>query len=318
MSGQTGSPDAADAASSTTNTVILANGQQVTTCHPEQIFDLANLALSKPPADDRLRVVFDALHAQLPNQFKYVPAEVQLNPNNVHGLRQTVAGGDAPVNWSGAEVDHPERKFLTGVVARWVIPDIKARTQNTKEFMSSWIGIDGDEMACRAGIGCDVLRTGNTDTKTFYPWFEWFPAAEVKITTLPVDPGDSVFVTLCVDPETQATATFINETTGDATSVVFTAPSDDQTLHGEKAEWIVAAPTVDGQQGTLASYGEVFFSDCVAFTPPVFDMGEKVRPRSALTIDMQDGTGILSEGTVVTETIVRCRYVGHRSPAKSR
>jgi Peptidase A4 family len=336
------SSDSASADKSTSSTITLANGQQITTYHPQQRFDLlegdpalvgpgaadlVNLALSRTPDDGRLRVAFDALHAQLRDVFNYVPAEVQLDePNTVHGPRQTAEGSDASVNWSGAHVGPPEHQFLDGVIARWVVPNIEARTPNIKEFMSCWIGIDDESVGgtvCQAGIGCDVLRTGDTETTSFYPFFEWFPAAQVKITNLPVSPGDTVFVTLRLDGDSQATATFVNETTFfDATSVTFTAPPGSR-LSGFGAEWIVAAPTVGGQLSTLPSYGEVFFTDCVAFVSGFRRF--KVRPRKGDAsgsgqvgggIDMQDESGTVSEGTVLTDTVVRCRYVGPGSAAK--
>ena len=332
MSVSAESSDAASADKSTSSAITLANGQQVTTYHPQQRFeldaaDLVNLALSRTPDDGRLRVAFDALHAQLRDQFNYVPAEVQLDePNTVHGPRQTAEGSDASVNWSGAAVGPPEHQFFDGVIARWVVPNIEARTPNIKEFMSCWIGIDAEHRGtvCQAGIGCDVLRTGDTETTSFYPFVEWFPAAQVKITNLPVGPGDTVFVTLRLDGDSQATATFVNETTFfDATSVTFTAPPGGPTLSGFGAEWIVAAPTVGGQLSTLPSYGEVFFTDCVAFVSGFRRF--KVRPRKGDAsgfgqvgggIDMHDESGTVSEGTVLTDTVVRCRYVGPSSAAK--
>ena len=104
MSVRSESSDSASADESTSSTITLANGQQITTYHPQQRFDLlegdpalvgpgaadlVNLALSRTPDDGRLRVAFDALHAQLRDVFNYVPAEVQLDePNTVHGPRQ--------------------------------------------------------------------------------------------------------------------------------------------------------------------------------------------------------------------------------------
>src|SRR6476659_5551751 len=75
------SSDAADTDETTSTASTLANGQRVITCHPEQRFDLdpadvVNPALRGTPEDGRLRVVFDALHAQLCDQFNYLPAEV--------------------------------------------------------------------------------------------------------------------------------------------------------------------------------------------------------------------------------------------------
>ena len=322
------SSDAGRADESTSSASTLANGQVVTACQPEQRFDLdpadvVNPALRGTPEDGRLRVAFDALQAQLCDQFTYLPAEVQLDePTINHGPRSTADGGDAPVNWSGVAVGAPERKFLGGVTARWVVPNIEARTPDTKEFLSCSIGLDDSSKtgrpgpACQAGIGSDVVQTGDTRTATFYPFVEWFPADQVKITNLPVGAGDSVFVTLRLDRDTQATATFVNETTFNATSVTFTAPPG-TTLDGAGAAWIVAAPSVDGQPSTLPSHDDVVFTDCVAFVTAF--QREKIRPRKGnadgfgqkgVGIDMRDDSGTVSQGAVLTDTVIRCRYVG--------
>ena len=64
-------------------------------------------------------------------------------------------------------------------------------------------------------------------------------------------------------------APITNRTTGDSTSLTFNAPSG-TSLVGNSAEWIVEAPTVGGQQSSLADYGEVFFSVCEAYIGPLF------------------------------------------------
>lgn len=95
------------------------------------------------------------------------------------------------------------------------------------------------------------------------------------------------------------------------------------TLDGASAAWIVAAPTVGGQPSTLPSYDDVVFTDCVAFVSGF--QREKVRPRKGnadgfgrvgVGIDMHDESGTVSEGTVLTDTVVRCRYVGPSAVAK--
>jgi hypothetical protein len=107
-----------------------------------------------------------------------------------------------------------------------------------------------------------------------------------------------------------ASAYFTNRTTGDSTSFVFNAPSG-TSLVGNCAEWIVDAPTVGGQQSSMADYGEVFFSVAEAFLGTLGGGGGTVNAGTGDVITMQNGAGqAVSQGSIITPTIVQCAYVG--------
>jgi Peptidase A4 family len=49
--------------------------------------------------------------------------------------------------------------------------------------------------------------------RNIYPWWEWFPAFEVEITNLTINPGDMVTMLICTSQaagSTTATAYFTN------------------------------------------------------------------------------------------------------------
>jgi hypothetical protein len=118
---------------------------------------------------------------------------------------------------------------------------------------------------------------------------------------------------LCVGPGAGAIEAFAfltNRTTGDSTSLSFDAPSG-TTLMGNSAEWIVEAPTVGGQQSSLADYGEVFFSVCETMLGTLGTGGTTVNGGTGDNINMNDSSGsVVSRGNLITPTIIQCEYVG--------
>jgi hypothetical protein len=104
---------------------------------------------------------------------------------------------------------------------------------------------------------------------------------------------------------TSASVFFSNSTTGASTSFTFDAPSGTE-LVGNCAEWIVEAPTVGGSQSALADYGEVFFSVCEA----VSAKSVTVNGGSGDNINMTAGGVTVSDGNLITPTVVQCLYSG--------
>jgi Peptidase A4 family len=94
-------------------------------------------------------------------------------------------------------------------------------------------------------------------------------------------------------------------TTGATTSVALTAPAGTQ-LKGNCAEWIVEAPTVGGAQSAAADYGQVFFNVCEAVTAKKVTIGRGTGDN----INMTAGSSVVSDGSLITSTVVECEYVG--------
>ena len=62
-----------------------------------------------------------------------------------------------------------------------------------------------------------------------------------------------------------------------------------------------------GQQSSMADYGEVFFSVCEAATTG----GVTVDGGTGDNINMINSSGtVVSDGNLITPTIVQCEYVG--------
>ena len=69
---------------------------------------------------------------------------------------------------------------------------------------------------------------------------------------------------------------------------------------------IVEAPTVGGSQSALADYGEVFFSVCEGF----LTNGNTVNGGTGDNINMTAGSNVVSDGNLITPTVIQCLYVG--------
>jgi hypothetical protein len=302
----------------------LPDGVEVTTFDgPPRGFDLGSAEsadLQKfglPPRQDdpQLQAKYDRFLQRMQGKFNYVPATFRTNSEVFHGPRKNLTSAPTitSTNWSGAVVFAPAGTSFQWVMGEWVIPDVDAPTDNQWYYVASWVGIDGDGSGdvCQAGIGSAVYQSGTAVTKEFYVWWEWYPLPEVQITSLPISPGDMVTFLLCAVPGAGTTSAIVyisNITTGASTSVKFTAPAGTK-LVGNSAEWVVEAPTVNGQQSATADFGEVFFSECEADTTA----GVVVDGGTGDNINQINSAGtVVVDGNVISPTVVQCLYVGTR------
>jgi hypothetical protein len=303
--------------------LTLSHGIEVRTFAPPADFDpltadddtlLRNGFPARPPEGphlDRFTQVLKRLRGRL----NYVQPTLQVNPDRFHGPRRppthTQAGTDTSPNWSGGVVFAPAHRSFSWVQGDWTIPNVDAPIENQWCYSASWIGIDGyrSKDVCQAGIECEAYRTGTTVVRKIYPWLEWYPASEIQITNFSVSSGDFITALVCAGPGAGATAAaiyFSNRTTGNFTSLNFTAPAG-KSLVGNCAEWIVEDPTVNGQQGVMADYGQVSFSMCQAYvgsTESTVDAG------TGDNINMVFNNTTVSTGSLVGATGVLCQYVG--------
>jgi hypothetical protein len=253
---------------------------------------------------------------QLKDKYHYIEPTFRVNPDKIHGprKRQAKEGTETSGNWSGGVVYAPAGQSFKWIEGDWIVPNVDAPTAGQWYYSASWIGIDGDGSGdvFQAGVECEVYRNGTSLTTNIYPWWEWYPTAEIQITNLAIRPGDMVTMLLCSQQgagSTSGTVYFTNRTTGASTSVGLTAPIGTK-LAGNCAEWVMEAPTIGGTQSALADYGEVFFSVCEAVTTT----GTTVNGGSGDNINMTAGGSVVSDGTLITPTVVQCLYAG-KSPS---
>ena len=280
-----------------------------------------------PPvvADEHHRQRYQKVVDKLAGKFHYVQPTFEVREDRFHGPNKAVkaggngagnrtgavqAGTETDTNWAGGVVFAPAGDSFKWLEGDWVVPNVGAPTQNQWYYSASWIGIDGDGSGdvCQAGVECEVYQSGSTVTRNIYPWWEWYPNPEVKITNFACVPGDLLTMVLCTSQgagSTSATVYLTNRTSGATTSFSFTAPAGTK-LVGNCAEWIVVAPTVGGGQSAIADYGEVFFSVCEAVTAK----GTTINGGTGDNINMTAGGKIVSAGNLITPTVVQCWYEG--------
>ena len=216
--------------------------------------------------------------------------------------------------WSGGITFPAKGDKIWDVNGTWNIPKAtppSGAKNGITYTASTWIGIDGDDGSgdvLQAGCDADVTPSGSGADYQFNPWWEWYPNPEVAITNFPVNPGDMITMLICSTQgagSTSASVYFTNRTTGASISFTISPPSGYQ-LVGNCAEWIVEAPTVNGSQSAIADYGETFFSVCEAVT----NSGATVSGGTGDNINLANGSTVLSEGVLITPTIVQCLYAG--------
>lgn len=104
-------------------------------------------------------------------------------------------------NWSGYALAH----YLTGQTynsasATWIVPTIAA--SSSFGYSSSWVGIGGDCLnpAC-SRVDHTLIQLGTEqDSSGYYAWYEMLPNPEIPINTITVNPGDTIYAALKLQP----------------------------------------------------------------------------------------------------------------------
>jgi hypothetical protein len=303
--------------------IKLPSGLEVTTFELPRDFDpqtantddLERFGFLPLPEDPQHLDRYKHMLSQLAGGLDYIQPTFQQNVEleRFHGPRQ---GPSDPTgtstNWSGGALYAPGGESIKVINGEWTIPHVSAPTEGRQYYAASWIGMDGDGSSdvLQAGVECEVHESGGTITQSIYPWWEWYPEPEVRITSVPVEPGHKMMVSIWTNPPgagaTEGKIFFTNKTTGVYTSFIVPVPKGTSFV-GNCAEWIVGVPTVAGQLGPLANYGAVTFTQCEAF----LTKGSKiVHPDTG--IDMLAGGSVVSRGTVTlppAPATVQCVYV---------
>jgi Peptidase A4 family len=158
-------------------------------------------------------------------------------------------------------------------------------------YGSAWNGIDGwgSGDVLQAGFEFDAYCSGSTRSAYYSTWYEWYPYGEVRVSSVPIVPGDDMFVEVWHTSSTQGYALVENLTTGTYFEVGFTAYPG-HPLIGNSAEYIVEAPTVGGSLATMVDYTALPFWDTYAYT----EAGAFYDAANGNAVDMEPGSTILS------------------------
>jgi Peptidase A4 family len=200
---------------------------------------------------------------------------VRLLPGHLLGTATSRARGStaastsspcwASSNWSGYAVSETAPAGLscvpasgtayTGVAGTWVVPTVTGSRQST--YSAAWAGIDGFANSDLIQAGTEQDYTGRS--AHYSAWWEILPAAETVIPSITVKPGDTITVSIAKVSAGQWSITLTDKgSTVHAAQPPFTT-TQSYSGPGTSAEWILEAPTVNGRQATLASYGSTAF-----------------------------------------------------------
>jgi hypothetical protein len=251
--------------------------------------------------------------------WRRVVPQYELQPARPLAFRLPLGSGTSD-NWSGAVATPPPGKGFSSASGTWIVPDAypPPSAWNGNGYNDGlynvlhWVGIAGDIGAgagnlVQAGTGTDVNVVGGVISVTPYFWFEWWNGVldngYTRLNGFTVTPGDVIEVGVCAG-STVGAASIGNVTRSEYVSQVIDPPSANLTLVGNTAEWIVEREGfVGGGLSTLADYGAMFFSDCLAG-----GTGFEVDLSGAGLLDMVDGSATVSTALEVSATVLECFY----------
>jgi Peptidase A4 family len=219
-------------------------------------------------------------------------------------------------NWSGAAADRPASEPFVTVSGQWVVPSVSppqsawnGKAYNDGTYICAvWVGLDGwhgTNDVLQAGTNSVVTVTGGKLSTSYYSWIEWYGNPWTPESDFPVNPGDTVFCTVCAPfGNAHGTAMFVNQTTGLAMNYGINPPAG-VTLNGNVAEWIVEDPgQLSGGLFPFPSYAATTFRNCTAGTKNI-----SVNLGDACPINLVDGAGnVISRGEIDSDTSLTCSH----------
>jgi hypothetical protein len=150
-------------------------------------------------------------------------------------------------NWSGYAITGSGFTHITGA---FNVPSVSATSGAT--YSSTWAGIDGfnNSNLIQAGTEQDYY----SGSAHYNAWWEILPAAETRINSITVSPGDHMTID-------------IHQVSGSSWSITVTDTTNNQTFNTTQtytgqltsAEWIEEAPTVGGRIAPMAHNSLVTF-----------------------------------------------------------
>ena len=220
---------------------------------------LATVVLAIPTAFAQIPAANSPNAAQVPNSPE-TSQETSSEPKTMPPLQfgpalhapggRDTAGTANSYNWDGYVVTGTD---FTSAKGSWTVPaSTCSKTPNSLAFI--WVGIDGwtDDTVEQAGTAGFCNKT----TPSYYAWYEFYPAASVAISTVPVKPGDKMSAQISYK-NSEFTIEITDETTGKSFSITKAVSGADRS----SAEWIAEAPTVVTGIVNLADFTKISFGD---------------------------------------------------------
>ncbi|KAI6380813.1 hypothetical protein MCOR25_001487 [Pyricularia grisea] len=211
-----------------------------------------------------------------PASIKLVPRP--LSPSSIERVRNVTVGEGDPMtggkrsgtgnaisysgNWCGAMQNAPTNNLVSSVSGWLTAPvlDIRHTENRTPQFAASWMGIDGGEN-CRTALlqGGTTTEIDANGSQTSKAWFEWIPDAAYDIPSMPVAPGDNIYIVVEALSSTQGRITMTN---ADQPFSIVIELTNGQPLCRRHAEWIVENFRVNSNRVPFAKFDDIWFQEC--------------------------------------------------------
>jgi Tfp pilus assembly protein PilW len=153
----------------------------------------------------------------------------------------------------------PAAGTIGSVRGTWTVPTVTGNTWGSE--VSTWVGMSGGQTT-KEEIGTAEYINSETGQPAYAAWFEMWPANPVEITTLTIQPGDSVTASVqYVTADKHFILTITDNTTGSSYHTNQTPPNG---LNGAPtaAAWVVADPYyTTGAFLQLPTFTPIAFTD---------------------------------------------------------
>jgi len=225
----------------------------------------------------------------LARPIRFVEAKLSIDP--VMGARGDPliqeAGEFGPTGWAGAlkllATGSSTSDFTqpaTMVFAQWQVPYVyPVHPAGETDTVAFWVGLDGYAPLnplglLQAGVAADVHETFSwwppfrKTVVTWWAWTEWYsdshagePGAKPhKVETVPVAPGDTIFVVVCAPQPDFGFVSMLNISRGIGSSVGINALSG-VASEGKTADWMLEVPS---SSPNVPIFSPVTFTNCTA------------------------------------------------------
>jgi hypothetical protein len=233
---------------------------------------------------------------------RIIPHLVQTNivhgPLRSAGEPESVENGSLKsLNWSGYVDVNDAKKYgsssFTDVGTTIVVPSARQAfnaCDGTWDYAWSTVGIDGYKTTeiAQAGVEFDAMCSGGSTSAYYSPFYEWFPNGQVRVTNLPISPGDNYFMAVHIESATTMNVEIGNLTQGIFFGLDVTAPAG-TIIVGNSAEWITERPGGSESEIVLDNYAANAYWSATAVTAK----GSLSHPGSSSVkeVSMQDRKG---------------------------
>ena len=158
-----------------------------------------------------------------------------------------VAPNTPSSNWAGYAVTSPTSTAVdyTSVTGTWTVPTATCGPADAGASSAVWVGLGGYSLTSQAleQTGTDADCDEDTDTPTYYAWYELVPADPVNIKAK-VMPGDTITTSVNILPSTTGGQTIVELQVKNRTRHwTVTKKLVPTVLDTSSAEWITEAPS---------------------------------------------------------------------------